>query len=229
MLIRQLLRRIYMFSELQDMELERLQAMSIKRQYPRGQVVFHMGDRGGNLYIIRRGRVKVTIPFPNGEEAIIAILSDGDVLGELSFIDRKPHGATVTAVERTEVLCLQRELFLDFLQTRIEVALKILELLAHRLRDVNALVSEKHFLDVPSRLSRKILDLSKSFGIRENGGIRIGVRLTQKDLASMVGATRESVNKQLRILRQNEIIHLSNGYIRVLDPLRLFSRANAAI
>ena len=221
-----LLKKIPIFSRLDDSDLNPLESFLTKRRYPEGQIIFHMGDEGGNLYIINRGRVKITLPSQLGEEIILTILSPGEILGELSFIDGKPRSATVQAIEETEVLCLSRDDFLNFLRDRFDIALGVLEVLAQRLRETDSLLAESYFLDITSRLAKKILDLGRDFGIREELGIRIGVRVTQKDLASMVGATRESVNKQLKVLRQNGIIDLVKGHIMILDTERLTSRTH---
>jgi CRP-like cAMP-binding protein len=186
-----------------------------------------MGDEGGNLYIILKGRVKVTIPSEDGEEVILAILDSGEILGEISLIDGKPRSATVYAMKDTEALCLYREDFLDVLRDRFDVVQRVLEILAGRLRQTDVLLAESHFMDITARLAKKIMDLSQAFGVEERDGIRIAVRMTQKDLASMVGATRESVNKQLRVLRELGLLVFSDGHVKILDPTGLAKRVRA--
>lgn len=221
-----LLRNIPILEKLAGPDLDYLEKCLTKRRYSAGQIIFHMGDEGGNLYIINSGRVKITLPSPHGEEVFLTILSGGEILGELSFIDGKPRSATVQALVETEILCLSRKDFLDFLRDRFDVSLRVLEVLAQRLRDTDNLVAESYFLNITSRLAKKILDLGQSFGISEKNGIRIGVRVTQRDLASMVGATRESVNKQLKVLREQGIIDLGGGHITILDPEKLLRRTH---
>jgi CRP-like cAMP-binding protein len=220
-----LLRKIPLFADLEENDLERLEAVLTRRRYVRGQVLFHQGDEGGVLYVIVRGRVKVAIPSPQGEEMILTILAADEIIGELSLIDGKPRSATVEALDETEVLCLRRDDFLGFLDGRFEAVMRVLEVLSRRLRDTDALLAETHFLDVTSRLAKKILDLGKHFGIRDESGTRIGVRVTQRELASMVGATRESINKQLRWFREEGLIALEGGYLTILEPNRLARRA----
>ena len=221
------LRKIPIFEDLEGEDLGRLEAALVRRKYSKGQVIFHKGDEGGSLYILQQGRVKVAIPSPQGEEVILTILSEGEILGELSLIDGKPRSATVEALEEAEVLCLRREDFLRLLSTRFEAVLRVLQVLSRRLRDTDALLAESYFLDVTSRLAKKILDLGRLFGVQQKGVIRIGVRMTQKDLASMVGATRESVNKQFRWFKEQGLVHLEDGYLTILDPVRLARRARA--
>ncbi len=219
-----LLRRSPLFAELKDEDLQRLESSLIRRRYPKGQVIFHRGDEGGSLYILQKGRVKVVIPSPRGEEMILAILSEGEIMGELSLIDGKRRSATVETLEETEVLCLRREDFLELLRMSFDAAIKVMQVLAQRLRSADALLAETHFLDVSSRVARKLLELGRAFGHVTEEGIRIGVKVTQKDLASMVGATRESVNKQLKWFRTQGLVRSEGGYFVLCDPVRLARR-----
>jgi len=206
-------------------DFESLEKCLVRRRYPAGQTLFHMGDEGGSLHFIEGGRVKVTIPSSSGEELILAILGAGNLLGELSLFDGKPRSATVQALEDTETLCLRREDLLTLMRTRFDVVEKILKVLAHRIRDTDMLLAESHFLDITSRLAKKILDLGDAFGVREGGQVRIGVKITQKDLASMIGATRESINKQLKSLRDQGLVRISGGTIEILNRERLVQKA----
>jgi CRP-like cAMP-binding protein len=218
-------RKIPLFAGFGPSEFESLEKCLVRRRYPGGQTLFHMDDEGGSLHIIERGRVKVTIPSASGEELILAILGAGDLLGELSLFDGKPRSATVQALEDTETLCLHRDDLMALMRERFDLVEKILEVLAQRIRDTDMLLAESHFLDITSRLAKKILDLGDAFGVREGGKVRIGVKMTQKDLASMVGATRESINKQLKALRDLGLVRIAGGTIEILNRERLAQKA----
>lgn len=217
--------KIPLFAGFGSSEFESLEKCLVRRRYPAGQVLFHMGDEGGSLHIIERGRVKIIIPSSSGEELILAIRSAGDLLGELSLLDGKSRSATVLALEETVTLCLHREDLLALMRNRFDVVEKILEVLVRRFREMDMLLADVHFLDITSRLAKKILDLGDTFGIREGGQVRIGVKTTQKDLASMIGATRESINKQLKALRDQGILRISGGTIEILNRERLARKA----
>lgn len=220
------LRRVVpLFAGFGPSDFESIEKCLVRRRYPAGQTLFHMGDEGGSLHFIERGRVKVTIPSSSGEELILAILGAGNLLGELSLFDGKPRSATVQALEDTETLCLHREDLLELMRGRFDVVEKILVVLAGRIRDTDTLLADKHFLDITARLAKKILDLGDTFGIQEGGQVRIGVKITQKDLASMIGATRESVNKQLKALRDQGLVRISGGTIEILKRERLVQKA----
>lgn len=220
-----LLTRIPLFSGLDPSDFRQLEGRLSRRRYAAGQVLFHMGDEGGSLHVIERGRVKVTIPASSGEELILALLSQGELLGELSLFDGKPRTATVQALEETETICLHRDDLLDLLRSRFPVVVKVLEVLAQRLRNTDALLAESHFLDIRTRLARKLVALGESFGEREGEVVRIGVKITQRELASMIGATRESINKQLKALRDQQLVRFDGGTIEILNLERLAQRA----
>ncbi len=220
------LRRVVpLFAGFGPSDFESIEKCLVRRRYPAGQTLFHMGDEGGSLHFIERGRVKVTIPSSSGEELILAILGAGNLLGELSLFDGKPRSATVQALEDTETLCLHREDLLELMRGRFDVVEKILVVLAGRIRDTDTLLADKHFLDITARLAKKILDLGDTFGVQEGGQVRIGVKITQKDLASMIGATRESINKQLKALRDQGLVRISGGTIEILKRERLVQKA----
>ena len=219
------LRKIPLFSGFGPSELASLEPRVVRRRYPAGQALFHMGDEGGTLHIIESGRVKVAIPSRSGEELILAILGRGEILGELSLLDGKPRSATAQALEDTETLCLRRADLLALMRGRFDVVERVLEVLARRLRDADLLLADRHFLNISSRIAKKILDLGEAFGIQEGGSVRIGVKVTQKDLASMIGATRESVNKGLRSLQDRGLVRISGGVIEIPDRTRLAREA----
>ncbi|MBF8261594.1 MAG: Crp/Fnr family transcriptional regulator [candidate division NC10 bacterium] len=225
MSLAKLLRKIPLFVGFGPSEFESLEKCLVRRRYPAGQALFHMGDEGGSLHLIERGRVKITIPSSSGEELILAIRSAGDLLGELSLFDGKSRSATVLALEETVTLCLRRDDLLALMRKRFDVVEKILEVLARKIRETDMLLADVHFLDITSRLAKKILDLGDTFGIREGGQVRIGVKITQKDLASMIGATRESINKQLKSLRDQGLVRISGGTIEILNRERLVQKA----
>ncbi len=217
--------KIPLLADLGPSEFEILERRFVRRRYPGGQALFHMGDEGGSLHVVERGRVKVTIPSSSGDELILAMLGPGEILGELSLFDGEPRSATVQALEETETLCLHRKDLLALMRDRFDVVEKVLAVLARRVRDTDMLLAEARFLDITSRLARKLLDLGDAFGVREGAQIRIGVKITQKHLASMIGATRESVNKQLKALRDQGVVRIVGGTIDILKRERLVRKA----
>jgi CRP/FNR family transcriptional regulator, cyclic AMP receptor protein len=189
-----------------------------RRRYPKGEVVFLRGDPGTFLYIVESGTVKICLTTPEGKEITLALLGAGEFFGELALLDGESRSSDAVAMDTTHVLLLQREDFLKFVEERPRVALQLLEVLSRRLRDDNQLVQDAAFFDIPARLARVILRLAEAVGHPGESGLMITRKLTQTELAGMVGATRESVNKWLVFYERQGLIQRDRGLITVLKP-----------
>lgn len=189
---------------------------SQRRSFKRGDVVFHKGDPGETMYLIAEGQVKVVLPSDSGDEALLEVLDPGDFFGELSLLDGQPRSATIVATEPTETVVLRRETLLKAIRSNPEVAIHLLQALCQRLRETDEFVSDTVFLDVPGRVAKKLLELADAYGERTPRGTVIGLRLTQQELARMVGATRESVNKHLGAYRARGIIDVDRQRFVIL-------------
>ncbi|HWP27912.1 MAG TPA: Crp/Fnr family transcriptional regulator [Chloroflexota bacterium] len=218
------LRQVALFAELPEERLQQLAQMVRRRTYHRGETIFHKGDPGTGLYIITSGQVKVVLPSESGEEAVLAVLEANDFFGELALFDGLPRSATVVAVTNTEVLILHRDDFLGFVTRNPEAAIACFAALSRRLRATDELIEDAIFLDVPGRLAKRLLDLAERHGRRTERGLEIDLKLTQQDLAAMVGATRESVNKHLGWMRDHRLIQLDRQRIVLLRPDELRKR-----
>lgn len=190
------------FVNLNPEEVENLSRLLVVRRFSAGQIVFHHGDPGGLLYIVSKGRVKITHSTPDGQEAMLAIVGVGDFFGELALLDDSPRSATAEALESTETLTLHREDFMRFIQANPDFSLHVLQTMARRIRRLNNQVSDIFFLDLPARLARQLLELADEHGRTTPEGITIQIALTQTDLAEMTGATRVSINKALGRFRR---------------------------
>lgn len=208
---------------LQDVSLEALAQLSQsvrRRTYHRGEVIFHQGDPGDTLHLVRNGRVKVVLPAETGDEAVLAILGPGDCFGELALLDGGPRSASVVAMEQVETLVLGRQDFLTFFRSNMEAAVRLIVNLARIIRRSNEEVADLAFLDLPGRLAKKLLDLAEAHGQPLDGGkgIEITVPLTQEELAGMIGATRPSVNKVLGLYEDQGAIQRRGRRIAILKP-----------
>ncbi|MCX6021772.1 MAG: Crp/Fnr family transcriptional regulator, partial [Chloroflexi bacterium] len=212
------LRRVPLFSELSAEELRSLGARAQRRRFRAGEAVFHKDDPGSMLYVMVSGLVKITLPSDEGHEAVLALVSAGEVFGELALLDGQPRSASAVAMDPTETLTLRRDDFLAFVRDNPDAAIKIMGILSSRLRNSNDLIADTMFLDVPTRIAKKLVDLAADFGKRTDLGVEIELRLRQQDMASMVGASRESVNRCLIMLEDRGIIKLDKQRITVLRP-----------
>ncbi|MBW2596586.1 MAG: Crp/Fnr family transcriptional regulator [Deltaproteobacteria bacterium] len=222
------LRGVHLFQSLSHHDSERLAASLKRRSLNRGEALFRKGDEGTSLYIVKSGSVKIVLPSDTGDEISPAILSKGDFFGEMALLDGLPRSADVVALEPSELLALNQKDFLAFLKGDEDAIQSILSYLSMRLRKTDDLLENAHFLNISTRFARRLVELSQKYGNQkeEGGAVQIDLRLTQKDLASIVGATRESINKELRILREKGLVSTEGNTIHILNMERLERRAH---
>jgi CRP/FNR family cyclic AMP-dependent transcriptional regulator len=209
--------KVPFFSNLNRREVNSLAKRLIIRRFGPDQIVFHLGDPAGLLYIITNGKVKITYSSADGQEAVLAILGAGDFFGELALLDDSPRSATAEAIEPTETLTLHRDEFLKFLDSNPEFARHVLNILARRIRHLNKQISDIFFLDLPARLARTLLLLADQHGRQGEQGIIIALSLTQTDLAEMTGATRVSINKALGRFRRAKWVQVRGRQLTIID------------
>jgi CRP/FNR family transcriptional regulator/CRP/FNR family cyclic AMP-dependent transcriptional regulator len=152
---------------------------------------------------------------------ILALLTDNDFFGELSLLDGQPHSASATAMETTQVVTLNREEFLEVIAKNPEMVNNILVVLSNRLRRTNTMFEDAVFLQLPARLSKRLLELGEQHGLKTDSGLEIELRLTQQDLANFLGASRVAINRLLRQLHDSGLISFDRKHITILQPVEL--------
>jgi CRP/FNR family transcriptional regulator len=170
----------------------------------KGQVLFNEGERGERLYIITDGKMKLGHTSSDGRESLLAVLGPGELLGELSLFDPGPRTATATALTETSLMGLGHNALRPWLTGRPEVAEALLQALALRLRRTNEQMADLVFSDVPGRVAKTLLELGEKFGRPLPDGIHVTHDMTQEELAQLVGASRETVNKALADFRHED-------------------------
>jgi CRP-like cAMP-binding protein len=218
------LTQVGLFAELPAEALAGLAPSLRRRRYPKGQVIFFQGDPGASLCLIETGRVKIALTTPDGREFVLALLGPGDYFGELSLLDGEPRSADAIALEACQLLLLQRDDFLRCLSAHPSVAIRLLAALSRRLRRTDQLVQEAAFLDVPARLARVLLEQAQSADAAGGAQPAGAGRLTQTELAGMIGATRESVNRWLSYFERQGLIRRQQGRITIVRPEGLRQR-----
>lgn len=213
-----LLSQIPLFASLTQVELRELADRMVVCKYQHGDTIFHKGDPGTLLYVIKSGQVKITTISPQGEEIILAILSQGDFFGELALFDQEPRSASAIALTAAETFTLDQRDFFHFLNLHLALVSNILALLSRRLRRTNMLLEDSAFLDLDARLAKRLLELAERQGIRTEKGVEIELHLTQQDLAALVGASRVAVNQQLAAYQARGFIHLGKQRLIILRP-----------
>jgi len=221
--VHDLLRKVPLFAGLHADALDGLAAQLRRRSFKRSTMIFHKDQAGDALYVIESGRVRIFLPTESGTELTVEVSGPGDVFGELSLLDGRPRSASVEALEDTTAFTLTREEFTAHLAATPQLAIALIELLSTRLRHVTEYAESLAHLDVHARLARTLLEMGDRYGVKRNG-IEIDFDLTQADLATMVGATRERVNRALAAFRAQGLLELRGRKIALLDPTRLRQR-----
>ncbi len=221
MATKDLLAQVPLFAELAADDLAAVAAALRPHRYRSGEVVFHEGDAGTALYIIEEGEVKIVLGSPEGKEAVLSLLGRGDFFGELALLDGQPRSADAVTTVASHLLILDRDHFLRLLAEHPRFAASLLAAMSRRLRRTDQLVHDAAFSDVRTRLIRVLLELAQSRGKPGTEGVVITSRLTQSDLADMVGATRESVNKWLRYYTQRGFLRHDRGQMTLVNPQAL--------
>jgi CRP/FNR family cyclic AMP-dependent transcriptional regulator len=220
---RRLLAEHPLFGQLAAADLDRLATYLRVARHRVQEVLFRKGDPGTSMMFVLRGRVKVCTHSEDGKELIFNLFGPGQVFGEIALLDGSERTADAVTMESSELLVLERRDFVPFLLDHPEACLRLMTVLCQKLRQTSELLEEALFLEGPSRLARRLVHLAEVFGTPVADGIRIDLHLSQQQLGNIVGMSRESMNKQLRQWREEDLIRIERGYYVVvdLDALRL--------
>jgi CRP/FNR family cyclic AMP-dependent transcriptional regulator len=208
-----MLRNIPLFQDLTDADLEVISELATEKQVPKGTVILTEGEIGDALFTIMSGRVKVFIGDEDGREIILKILGPGDFFGEMAMIDSQPRSASVSALETSTFRVLSHQAFEECLARAPRIATLVMQALAKRLRDADRKISTLALMDVYGRVANTLLELA----INTNGKLVVGEKLSQQDIANMVGASREMVNRILKDLSERGYIAVESKTITILD------------
>jgi CRP/FNR family transcriptional regulator len=214
-----------LFAALDDDAAAALRSCMHDVRVTRGRTLFNEGDPGDRLYVVTEGKIKLGRTAPDGRENLLAVLGPGEMFGELSLFDPGPRTATATAVTDAAVLELGHNDLQPWLTGRPEVAAHLLGALAQRLRRTNEAMADLVFSDVPGRVAKALLDLARRFGVQSEDGLHVTHDLTQEELAQLVGASRETVNKALADFASRGFLRLEARAVVILDIERLSRRA----
>jgi CRP/FNR family cyclic AMP-dependent transcriptional regulator len=222
---RAILRNHPIFGGLRSDLIEQLSSRAVRRSVRKAAAIFTRGDPGASLFAVCSGTVKVSAPSPAGRGAIFNLISDGAIFGEIALFDGLPRTADATAMTDCELMVIERRDFLPLLREQPEIAIRVIEMLCARLRQTTEQVEDVMFLDLRSRLAKTLLRLAKNSKPTSRGP---RVALTQSDIGEIIGMSRESTNKQLRMWQDRKWLLLERGGIVVLAPDALEEIASTA-
>jgi CRP/FNR family cyclic AMP-dependent transcriptional regulator len=219
------LRRAGLFQGVDADDVEALASEFDIIEASRGQVLFHEGEPGDSLYIVLSGKVKLGRRATDGRENLVAVMGPSDQFGELSLFDPGPRTATAVVVTDGRIARLPKAALQKWVEERPTIALQLLRVVARRLRRTNTMLADLIFVDVPGRVAKQLLQLAQKFGSVEGGHLRVTHDLTQEELAQLVGASRETVNKALADFAARGWLRLEGKSVVILDRERLSRRA----
>lgn len=214
------LKAVPFFTQLSDKELDAIRAVAAEKTYPKNAVVLTEGEMGDSLYMIMSGKVKVFIGDEEGREIILKILGPGAFFGEMSMIDKQPRSASVTTIEPSTFLVLTHAGFERCVEQQPRIGNLVMQMLAQRVREADRKIGTLALMDVYGRVASTLLELS----VYNNGKLMVGEKLSQQDLANMVGASREMVNRILKDLSDRGFISIESKAITIINrefPLSL--------
>ena len=219
------LRRAPLFQALDDDGAAALQAGVTIVELARAERLFEEGASGNQLYVVLDGKIKLTRAAADGRENLLSVVGPGEMFGELSLFDPRPRTASAIAVTDSRLGALAHDDLRNWLTGRPDVALHLLQALAQRLRRANDVMADLVFTDVPGRVAKALLDLADRFGEVREDGLQVNHDLTQEELAQLVGASRETVNKALADFAARGWLQLSAKSVLLIEPDRLRKRS----
>jgi CRP/FNR family cyclic AMP-dependent transcriptional regulator len=202
-----------LFGGLEPSQLRQLTNYARIRHFAAGKTIFAKGDPGTALFAVAAGKVKISVPSRDGREAMFNILGPGEIFGEIALLDGQNRTADAVALTDSDLMVIARRDFLEFVRDTPSVATRLIELLCSRLRVASEQIEEVVFLDFPTRLARILIRLIEQAGPVSDPA---EVHATQRQLSQMLGTTRETVNKQLRIWANKKLIRLERGSIKLM-------------
>ncbi len=202
-------------------DLDRLAGFARRRSYQANEPIFVKGDPAAGMMAVVGGRVRIVTYSADGKEVVLNVINPGEVFGEIALIDGGERTADAVAMEPTELVVLDRRDFLPLLERNPELCIKLLKMMCQRVRATSEQIEDFSFLDLKARLAKRLVALSESHGEAAAEGVKIGMRLSQRELAAMMGTSREAVNKQLRAWQEEGLIIVKRGSITLLETARL--------
>ena len=215
-----LLRRVPLFSGLDDADLVQISGVAIPRSFPKGVRVFHEGDESDACYIVRDGELRVTREHSDGRAIALATLSAGDFFGELAMLDGGSRSASVESLSDAELLAVPASSMRRLLAEHPAITVKLVAALTRRVRETNERITRQSFQTVPSRVAGVLSQLIAE-EIYEDMREGVTVRMTQADLAQLAGTSRESVSRFLATLERAGVVRVGRGRVTVVQPRRL--------
>jgi CRP-like cAMP-binding protein len=215
------LKNVNLFHGMSDDQMRMVEERTVMREIRRKEVLYLPGDAGDRVYLLKRGVVKISTLTDDGKEIILALMRPGEVFGEESVLEDAPRDHMAEAYEDALICVITRQDFLGILRAHPEMAFKVTKLVGFRLKTLRNRVEGLLFKGAPARLAQTLLDLARDHGIKDDEGVLLPLKLSQQDLASLIGVTRESVNLALADFRGRGLVEMEGRSLRLRRPEEL--------
>jgi CRP/FNR family cyclic AMP-dependent transcriptional regulator len=227
-----ILSRVPLFSRLTPQDVEAISGVATTRSIKAREELFHKGDAGAQIYVVASGRLKVITTSEEGDDLMFCVVDAGEVLGEVALFADRERTASVVAMQASDLIVIDRRDFLPLLRNRPDVTLELLTVLSERLARVSEFLEDTHFLNLPVRLAKKLVDFANQHGrdLDTSGkALLIDVKLSQEEWGDLVGTTRESINKQFRAWSAQGLIELEKGKVLIRELEELEKLADCVV
>ncbi len=215
------LKSINLFHGTSEEQMRMVGRRTVMREVRRREVLYLPGDAGDRIYLLKRGVVKISAIQEDGREVLLALLHRGEVFGEEAVLDAGPRDHMAEAHEDALICIVTRQDFMDMLRSNPEMTFKVTKLIGLRLKTFRTRVEHLLFKGASQRLAATLLELAREHGVADAQGVLVPLRLSQQDLANLIGVTRESVNLALSDFRRRGLVVLENRAIRLPRPQAL--------
>jgi CRP/FNR family cyclic AMP-dependent transcriptional regulator len=214
-----ILERTHLFRGLPPATIQQISALSSRRSYRNGAIVFSQADPGDALYGVVTGKIRISASSPNGREVFLNIMEPGDTFGEIALLDGRHRTATASATAPSELIIITRDNFLQLLEREPKLVSHVVQLLCERIRWTSGLAEESALFSVPERLARRLLSLGKLHGHETPKGVEL--RISQEDVARFLGLSRQAINQNLQSWKEHGWLALGRGKIVIVDEQAL--------
>ncbi len=215
------LKHIRLFDGMTPSEMEEMERITRMQEIKKRQPLYLPGDPSTNVYLLKKGRVKLANTGVSGKEVTFEILEPGEIFGELEVLEGLPREMTAEALDDAMICVIHREDFDRYLAAHPNVTVKLTKLIGLRLRKIQARVEDLVFRDVPARLAHLLLELSRTDGVADTRGIRLKAKLTHQEMANLIGCSRETVSTIMGQFRDQGFLHLDGRSITILKQAEL--------
>ena len=217
MFTNKLLLNVPIFSNLDEKQISFIATKMRNKKYSKSDIILMEDEVGDTFFIILEGSVKVTRDSEDGREVILAVLSSGNFFGEISLLDGKTRSANAIALEKTSLMILKTNDFLQLLKEIPQISISLLSELAKRIRKTDEQVENLAFSDAEKRIGISILSISEQLGVVKNGLVKIPKLPFHQDIANMAGTSRETVSRMLKLLETKKLITRNSNELSFVD------------